>query len=69
MQEARDIADRVGVGVAFHQSKEDGLEHIFGVAGVPGHPVRGAEHHTVVFLEDGFQVPGGDCSRFHGGSH
>ena len=57
------------LGVALHQSKKHGLEDIFRVAGVAGHPVRGAEHHGMVLLEDGLQVPGRNCSRFHWGSH
>ena len=56
VEEARHVADRLGVGVALHHPQEDGLEHVFGIARVAGDPVRRAEHHGMVFAEDLFQV-------------
>ena len=47
-----DVADGFGVGVALHHAKEHGLEDVFGIAGIAGDPVGGAEHHGVVFAED-----------------
>ena len=50
------LSDRLGAGIALQHAEKHGLEHIFGVVGVAGDAVGGAEHHGVVLAEDLFQI-------------
>ena len=64
------LSDRFGAGVALQHAQEHGLQHVFGVVGVAGDAVGGAEHQGVVLAKDPFQIRGrAMVGRLHGGSH
>ena len=61
------VRTRVGAGLPFHEPEKQAVQHVLGVAHVPGDPERGAEDHGMMVpvepVDVGRQSRGGEGGR------